>query len=386
MRGSIQNKSGRYYAVIAIGSKRKWFSGKDCTKKSAQKKLTEVLKEIDDGTYKEMPEIKFNDFGDQWIRDYAEVSVKPSTLVGYKDIVNRLMKPVFGETYLTAITTGKLQSYIAKRLKTVSAKTVCNEIVVMKLMLKHAYRWGYTRNNPADHIERPKIIKSEIEILNPDEVERVLANASVHYRVAIMTDVMTGLRAGELWGLQWGDVDWNSKQIHVRRTLWKGQFQTPKSKYSIRKVDIPDMLVSELREWKLACPVNEYNVIFPSTEGNLSQHDNVVKRHFNSSLRRAGLRHVSFHSLRHTNASIRIHAGQNIKYLSTQLGHSSIKITLDTYGHLFNDEGFNRQQADLLEDSFKSVRNPLENSPQNIKKDSESNSKSLVLNGSGDRI
>lgn len=369
MRGSIQNKSGRYYAVIAIGSKRKWFSGKDRTKKSAQKKLTEVLKEIDDGTYKEIPEITFSDFADQWIESYAEVSVKPSTLVGYKDIVSRLMKPVFGESYLTAITTGKLQNHIAKRLQTVSAKTVCNEIVVMKLMLKHAYRWGYTRNNPADHIERPKTTKAEIEILNPDEVEKVLDNSSVHYRVALLTDVVTGLRAGELWGLQWGDVDWNSKQIYVRRTLWKGQFQTPKSKYSSRKVDIPDMLVSELREWKLACPVNEYDVIFPSTEGKLSQHDNVIKRHFNSALRRAGLRHVSFHSLRHTNASMRVHAGQNIKYLSTQLGHSSIKITLDTYGHLFNDEEFNRQQADLLEDSFKSVRNPLESSPHNVKKD-----------------
>ncbi len=129
------------------------------------------------------------------------------------------------------------------------------------------------------------------------------------------------------------------------------------------------MLVGELKKWKLACPVNEYDVIFPSTEGKLSQHDNVVKRHYNSSLRRAGLRHVSFHSLRHTNASMRIFAGQNIKYLSTQLGHSSIKITLDIYGHLFNDAEFNRQQADLLEASFASVRNPLENSPQNEKKD-----------------
>ena len=73
---------------------------------------------------------------------------------------------------------------------------------------------------------------------------------------------------------------------------------------------------------------------------------------------------MSFHSLRYTNASMRIQAGQNIKYLSTQLGHSSIKITLDIYGHLFNDVNFNRQQqVELLENSFKSVRNPLENTP-----------------------
>jgi len=77
-------------------------------------------------------------------------------------------------------------------------------------------------------------------------------------------------------------------------------------------------------------------------------------------LRGAGLRQVSFHSLRHSNASMRIQAGQNIKYIQSQMGHASINITLDIYGHLFNDANFNRQQVDLLEDSFRSVRNPLE--------------------------
>ncbi|HBR18475.1 MAG TPA: hypothetical protein DD725_12940 [Deltaproteobacteria bacterium] len=107
-----------------------------------------------------------------------------------------------------------------------------------------------------------------------------------------------------------------------------------------------------------------FDLVFPSPEGKFTIHENTIKRYFNHALRRAGLRQVSFHSLRYTNASMRIQAGQNIKYLSTQLGHSSIKITLDIYGHLFNDVNFNRQQqVELLENSFKSVRNPLENTP-----------------------
>jgi integrase len=106
--------------------------------------------------------------------------------------------------------------------------------------------------------------------------------------------------------------------------------------------------------------VNEHDVVFPSPEGKLTQHDNTVKRYFNPALRGAGLRQVSFHSLRHSNASMRIQAGQNIKYIQSQMGHASINITLDIYGHLFNDANFNRQQVDLLEDSFRSVRNPLE--------------------------
>lgn len=145
------------------------------------------------------------------------------------------------------------------------------------------------------------------------------------------------------------DVEWNSKQIHVRRLLWRGQFQTPKSKKSIRKLDMTNRLLQEIKIWKLMCPVNGHDLVFPSPEGKMSQHDNVVKRYFNRSLRRAGLRQVSFHSLRHSNASMRIHAGQNIKYIQSQMEHAGINITLDIFGHLFNDNSFNRQLAELFE-------------------------------------
>lgn len=358
-KGSIQIKGGTYYAVIALNGKRKWFKG-GSTQKDAQRVLIEKLSEIDNHTYKEIPKTRFRDFSEIWLKTYAEVSVKASTHASYKDIVDRLLNPAFGSYYMTDIMTGHLQGYVSDRVKTVSAKTACNEIVVVKEMFKHAIRWGYVKINPAEHLERPRLTKTDIEVLIPDEVERLLDTAGSQYRIAFLTDFLTGMRAGELWGLQWGDIDWNSKQIHVRRTLWKGQFQTPKSKSSIRKLDIPDMLVQELKRWKLACPVNEYEVVFPSPEGKLSLHDNVVKRYFNQAARKAGLRQVSFHSLRHSNASMRIQAGQNIKYIQSQMGHASINITLDIYGHLFNDADFNRQQVELLENSFNPVRRPLE--------------------------
>ena len=119
--------------------------------------------------------------------------------------------------------------------------------------------------------------------------------------------------------------------------------------------------------------------------------ENAVKRHFYRALRKAGLRHVSFHSLRHSNASLRIASGQNIKYIQTQLGHASIKITMDTYGHLFNDVNFNRQQVGVFEDFLQSVnssqsglpeqsvRNPLENPSQEAKKGLENVPNPLIL-------
>jgi integrase len=359
-RGSIQRKGKIYYAVIALNGKRKWFRGGPA-KKDAQKELNEKLGELQAETYKELPKTNFEQFTEIWLRDYAEMSLKPSTKNLFKNTIQRLLLPAFSNIQISEIATGHLQTYVSGRSKTVKPNTVRNELTVLKLIFKHALRWGYVKSNPTINIERPKIDKSEIEVLSPHEFEKLLENSENPYGVAFLTAFLTGLRAGELWGLQWGDVDWNSKQIHVKRSLWRHQFQKPKTKNAIRKIDLTDRLVRELRAWKLACPVNEHDLVFPSPQGKQSQHDNVVKRYFNPALRKAGLRHVSFHSLRHSNASMRIHAGQNIKYLSTQIGHASISITLDIYGHLFNDLDFNRRQVELLE----SVRKPLEN-PQEL--------------------
>jgi len=360
MRGSIQKKGKKYYAVLAVNGKRKWFKGGH-TKKDAQKVLTEKMAEIDQGTYVELPKLTFKEFAELWLKSYAETSLKPSTLELYKIIVGKHLIPQWGDYRIKEIKTAQIQIYVSERLKKVSPKTVKNEVAVIKEMFKHAHRWGYVKTNQAEHVQRPKVDKREIDILEPPEIEKLLHHSTEAYRMAFRTAVMTGMRAGELWGLQWGDVDWNSGQIYVRRSLWNGAFQTPKTKTSIRKIDIPSSLAFELKKWKLACPISKQELVFPNTDGEPTNHNTLIKSHFSPALRRAGLRKVSFHSLRHSNASMRIQAGQNVKYISTQLGHSSINITMDRYGHLFNDVDFTRRQVELLEASFgASVRNPLE--------------------------
>jgi integrase len=155
---------------------------------------------------------------------------------------------------LSDIAPGCLCSYAAERSKEVSSKTLLNEVTLMKQLFRHAYHWGYTRTNLAEFVKRPKQEKSEIEILEPDEVQLFLSHSDSHYRVAFLAGFLTGMRAGEIWGLQWGDIDWNSNQIFVKRSLWKGRLQTPKTSYSIRRIDIPESLVHELKKWRLACP------------------------------------------------------------------------------------------------------------------------------------
>lgn len=299
MTGSIQQKGKTYYAVIAIGGKRKWLKG-GSTKKDAQRILNEKLQEIDNGTYKELPKITFGEFTDIWKRDYADITFKPSTKKAFYDIIERLLLPVFSDIQLNRITTGQLQTYVSGRAKTVMPNTVRNEVTTIKLIFKYAMKWSYIKRNPTENLERPKIDKPEIEILSPDEFELFIAKVEMPYKAAFLTAFQTGLRAGELWGLQWSDIDWNSKQIHVKRSLWKHEFQKPKTKNAIRKIDMTDRLVRELKQWKLACPINKHDLAFPSPEGCRTMHTNVMNRFFYPALRRAGLRQVSFHSLRHT--------------------------------------------------------------------------------------
>jgi len=386
MKGSIQKKGKIYYAVIPIAGKRKWFRGG--TKKDAERVLGEKLGEISQGTYRDIPKTTFIEFTKLWIKSHDENNVKPSTLVVYNHIIDKKLNLEFGHHLMTDITQVMIQSYIKKRKqgtdarvrkkddgesekpkKVLSAKTISNEIVIIKQIFKHAQQWGYVKINPAEHLKRPKMKKHEIEILDLTEFNKLLECSDDHYRVAFLTAIETGVRAGELWGLQWGDMDWNLKKLHVKRSVWNNAFQTPKTTNALREIDITNDLVFELKKWQLACPISEHNLMFPTKTGHITCHDNVIKRYFGPALTKAKLKHVSFHSLRHTNASLRIRAEQNPKYMSMQMGHSSIKITMDTYGHLFNDDEFNRQQADLLQATFNSVRNPLEKPLQNVKKE-----------------
>lgn len=360
MKGSIQKKGKIYYAVFAVGARRVWKKGGK-TKADAQRVLNENLYELDNGTYKSVPKQTFGKFAEMWLEAHKAVKLKDSTAVYYGGVIERLAS--LNDRQMADITTGDLQVRITERLKLVSPNTARNDVTVIKLLFADARKWGYVKVDPAKDLDRPKRKKASIELLSPDEVGIFLNSCDRGlYRVAFLTAIRTGLRAGELWGLQWGDIDWRSKQIHVRRSVWARTFQTPKSDHSVRKVDVPDSLLSELKAWKLACPISEHDLVFPTKKGGITKHDCAIKRHFLPALRRAGLRHVSFHSLRHTNASMRIQAGQSPKYMSQQLGHSSIQITMDIYGHLFKDTDFARQQVDLLEAGFQAaVRKPLEN-------------------------
>ena len=328
MTGSIQKKGKRYYIVFRLpGSdgkmKQKWISA-GTSKREAEKKLTELMGEVHNGTYKEVKKITFAKYCELWINSYAKIKTKPSTLRSYQNIINKHLIPVMGDYYLTELDTARLQRYVAIRLEKVKPKTVVNELVPLKKMFKQAVIWGYIKVNPAEDIERPRVEKEEMEILAPDDINLFLEHVTPKYKTFFLTAILTGMRMGELLGLQWGDIDWNNNQIHVRRSRCNvsKKYLTPKTKNSIRKIDMTPTLVKELKKHKISCPISDLDLVFCNDEGKSPDPDSLVRRQFLPALRRAKIMKVRFHDLRHTNVALRIEQGQNFYYISKQIGHA----------------------------------------------------------------
>ena len=169
----------------------------------------------------------------------------------------------------------------------------------------------------------------------------------------ILAAVRTGLRMGELFGLQWGDLDYNSRFIEVRRNITRGRIETPKSG-QLRRVDMSLQLAVALKELsrrrkaeylQKGEPLPEW--VFMNSDGTPLEQHNFRNRIYLGLLNKAELRHIRFHDLRHTFASLLLQQGESLTYVKEQMGHHSIQVTVDIYGHLI--PGSNKQAVDRLD-------------------------------------
>jgi len=162
----------------------------------------------------------------------------------------------------------------------------------------------------------------------------------------LFTALFTGMRQGELMGLTWDSINWVTRKITVDKNFTHGRVGTPKTGKT-RKVDMSLELVKVLKEWRLACPKGNNNLVFPNGDGGYQDANNMIKRRFKPALNRAGIDSLRFHDLRHTYASLLLANGAPMKYVQHQLGHSSIKMTMDLYTHLLPE--VNEQCVNLLD-------------------------------------
>ena len=273
----------------------------------------------------------------KWKENYLTVQqqlgrLKPSTIRSYQSNLDSHIEPFFGARQLAEVTLASVQEFIKALLgKGLSAKTIGNVIVILKEMFKHAVQWGHLDANPVQYVERPRGEDKEMDVFTPEEVRRLLDAQEEPLRTLLLTAVLTGMRQGELFGLQWEDIDFARHQVHVRRSLWHGTLGTPKSRRSRRAIDMPPTLEQALQQLSTT---RRSEFVFCSERGTPLDADNFRHREFPAALRRAELRRIRFHDLRHTYTSLLIAHGAHPKYIQAQLGHASIQTTLDRYGHL----------------------------------------------------
>ena len=342
MRGAIVKrpwKDGRrftYSIKYRLPDGRQKLEKIGSNKKEAERALAKRIDAINGGTYKELRESTFAEFSEKWLA-HVEPRLKPSTYDGYKRYVEGHLIPAFGKYPLRALNAGLIQAWADEKLaERLAPKSVNNLMVVLKKALKDAVTWGYLATNPATEVRRVPVPHKEMRALSAGEVKRFLAAAEPAYWLLFAVAVFTGLRRGELIALKWGDVDWEAGRLSVRRSLWKGRYMDPKSRRSIRRVDLAPQVLEALREARPDGNGDSIKdqLIFSSSNGQPLEPDNLIKRRFLPALERAELPRIRFHDLRHTYASLLIQAGEHPKAIQQALGHASIQTTLDTYGHL----------------------------------------------------
>lgn len=228
------------------------------------------------------------------------------------------------------------------------------------MLLSDAMERGLVAKNVVRNLKRRKERKAErrakgklkvgVDIPTPDEIRRILGALQGRWRPFLLTAIFCGLRASELRGLRWTDVDFTAKAIHVRQRADRyNAIGRPKSESGERTVPVPPLVLNALREWRLACPKGALDLVFPNGAGKVESLGNIHTRGWHP-VQVAALGEVKYsglHSLRHFFASWCINRKVDgglelpLKVVQGRLGHSTIAMTADTYGHLFKtaDDG-----------------------------------------------
>ncbi|ACA18251.1 integrase family protein [Methylobacterium sp. 4-46] len=343
------------------------------TRKEADAFLTRARSEVAHGVH--IPDSQSMTVGqaaDAWLKHAEEGGLEWSTVLHYQQHVNEHIRPLIGSLRLTQVTTPRVYSFAEElRAKGRSPEMVRRAVQSLGRIFRFAKGRGLAGQNPVADVKlkRSKRDQARVEIPTREELRAILGAAQGRWRPLIVTAMFTALRASELRGLRWSDVDLKRRVLTVRQRAdaWK-RIGPPKSEAGTRDVPLAPMVVNTLREWRLACPKGELDLVFPSGAGQVEHHPNIIARGWEPTQIAAGVVEMvdgkdkagnpakaakgryNFHALRHAAASMFIESGMTPKRVQAIMGHSSIIVTYDTYGHLFSDDEADQNAMRTIEE------------------------------------
>jgi integrase len=307
---------------------------------------------------------------EDWIK-YVELEKRErSTVEYYRNHIDRHINPRLGRERLAKLTTPRIEAFRDDLLANLSRPQARKVLTSLKSLLRDAKRRGNVAQNVAMDVsvkdsKRGKAkLKAGVDIPTPDEIKRIVHAATGRARPILVTAIFTGLRSSELRGLRWVDVDLAKGELHVRQRADRfGKIGKPKSEAGERTIPLAPLVANTLREWRLVCPKGELGLVFPNNKGKLWDHVHIVTHFLWRTMVAAGVvdakgeaKYKGLHALRHFNASWLINRNANgglelpMKEVQERLGHSSIVVTSDVYGHLFprTDRGDEMAEAEKL--------------------------------------
>jgi len=346
-------------------------------KKELTKKAVNFEHEVKDGLAGGC-NIKLSDFSIKWMSDYAEVQLKPNTVELYKNLLLRIL-PALGNYRLDKIKPLHIIEFYNNVSKDgqnrntggkLSPKTIRHHHALLNIMFETAVKWQLLSVNPCSRVDAPKLKKKEARYLEPKDIKKLiecLEHESIMYRTIYLLLLYTGMRRGELAGLEWSDINYAEKEIHIQRSSIylnnQGVIsQTPKTETSARVISVPEDVCSMLRVYrvwqmeeqlKLGDKWVDSKRIFTNWNGQILNPQLITKR-LSLIVKKYGLPKITPHSLRHTHASLLISQHVDIATVSERLGHADKSTTLNIYTHAFHSS--DTAAAESIGDAMNNIK------------------------------
>jgi integrase len=320
---------------VVLGTKREY-----PTKRLAQRRMEVILARINDYSYRPGRVATVEQFAERWMAQVVS-KLKSSTAHGYAAHLKNQIVPLLGKLRLDQLGVENQQVFVTQIAGKVSRTTTKNILATLSSMLGTAKNWGYACETV--HLNRlvfpERGVRQRRTGFSPSQAAQIIATAQGQYRVMFALAAMTGLRVGEILGLQTSDFDFERRIFHVRRSVWRGKLQTPKSTSSESSLPLPDALAAIVHEYIATI---RPGFLFLNNRGSLFIAENVVRQQLVPILRALGIpiipRQTSFHAFRHLHTSMLLAAGAPASVAQAQLRHADPRVTLGIYGHVIGDE------------------------------------------------
>ncbi|HAS04149.1 MAG TPA: site-specific integrase [Dehalococcoidia bacterium] len=363
MMPSIQNKGGdNWLLVVSNGfdssGKRlrptKMFKG---TEKKAWVEAILFEEEVKNGKYcPASKDYKLSKFVEVWIKDYGEKQLAPKTLARYKEMLDKRILPAIGHMRLDKIkpmTINRLMNDLSeaprldKKEGHLSPRTIKHHFRCLSAILQDAVEWEVIKSNPCFSVKPPRATKARVKVYDENETNiflTALKSAPLKHRTLIWLEIATGVREGEIMGLEWADIDFENNTVKIERAGQylpsKGIFtKDPKNEESKRILALPNNVMELLKQYKahwnkrklkLGDKWKKSERLFVTWDGRPGT-PTWPGSWLTKFLEKNNLPHCSFHSLRHLNATMLIKAGIPLKNVSERLGHTDIGTTANIY-------------------------------------------------------